>query len=224
MNCRMRSRAASRGMPYKAATISRYSNPVSDSNTAPDSGTKPTWRFTSKRRAADQCPQIVAVPLRRLDHAGQHFERGRLPGPVRPQKSDNLAGRDLERQLVDGDLLAEDFCQLLKLNHEGDRRRKRQTPRNGSRRILWRAEKFSKSKRFVPINAVPPWSSLMLILRAAGVKPAVFETATSHVRKTARVKPAARRRATGARLRGLSCQLARIWIRNLKRIQKGRAS
>ena len=58
----MRDERASRGIPYRAATISRYSSPVSDSKTAPDSGTKPTWRFTSKGSRRRSCPQIVAVP------------------------------------------------------------------------------------------------------------------------------------------------------------------
>src|SRR5439155_10487136 len=62
MNCWMRARAASCGIAYRAATISRYSNPVRDSNTAPDSGTKPTRRFTSSGSRRRSKPQIVAVP------------------------------------------------------------------------------------------------------------------------------------------------------------------
>ena len=85
MNCLMRARAASGGMPYSAATISRYSRPVSDSKTAPDSGTKPTWRLTSMVRSRSN-PQMVAVPLVGSSMPVSIFSVVDLPAPLGPRK------------------------------------------------------------------------------------------------------------------------------------------
>ena len=49
----------------------------------------------------------MAVPLRRLDHAGEHFQRRRFARAVGPEKADDLPGGDLKRKRVDGGLLAE---------------------------------------------------------------------------------------------------------------------
>src|ERR1017187_4668693 len=86
MNCRMRARAASGGMAYSAATISRYSRPVSDSKTAPDSGTKPTRRFTSIVSSSRLNPQIVAVPLVGASMPVSIFKVVDFPAPLGPRK------------------------------------------------------------------------------------------------------------------------------------------
>jgi hypothetical protein len=86
MNCRMRRRAASRGMAYKAATISRYSRPVRDSNTAPDSGTNPTRLLTAMGSLRRSTPQIVAVPLVGSNMPVSIFRVVDLPAPFGPRK------------------------------------------------------------------------------------------------------------------------------------------
>jgi hypothetical protein len=46
-----------------------------------------------------------SLTARRIEQTGEHLERGRLAGPVRPQKPDHLARRDVERDAVDCDHL-----------------------------------------------------------------------------------------------------------------------
>src|SRR5439155_26291011 len=51
-------------------------------------------------------PRDVAVhdrlAARRIEQTGQHLERRRLPRPVRPEETDDLAGRDVEGDAADG--------------------------------------------------------------------------------------------------------------------------
>ena len=42
----------------------------------------------------------------RLDESEEHTHRGRLAGPVRAEKAENVAARHLHRELIDG----EDFA------------------------------------------------------------------------------------------------------------------
>ena len=48
----------------------------------------------------------VRLPSARIEQAGEHLERGRLPGAVRAEEADDLARRNVERDLVDGTHLA----------------------------------------------------------------------------------------------------------------------
>jgi hypothetical protein len=52
--------------------------------------------------AADQGRALV-----RLEHAGDHFQRGGLASAVGPQKTHNHARRDFQREVIDGGLSAE---------------------------------------------------------------------------------------------------------------------
>ena len=54
----------------------------------------------------------------RLFGAGQHAEQRRLARAVRPDDADDRAGRELERQVVDQQALAEGLAQVRDLDHE----------------------------------------------------------------------------------------------------------
>ncbi len=49
----------------------------------------------------------------RCHHPEQHLNRGGFPCPVRAQQSKNFTRPDVERNVVDGDELAEPFHQML---------------------------------------------------------------------------------------------------------------
>src|SRR5262249_16349892 len=54
---------------------------------------------------------------RRLEHAGQHFQRGRLPRTIWSEEAHDLAFADVEREIVDGALCAEGFDEVLNRDH-----------------------------------------------------------------------------------------------------------
>ena len=71
--------------------MTRYSKPVSDSKTAPDSGTKPTRRFTSNVSRCKSSPQTVALggaglTLENLTTLYVGLARGGSVLPLRYQK------------------------------------------------------------------------------------------------------------------------------------------
>ena len=51
-------------------------------------------------------PRRLNVAGGRLDESEEHAHRGRLAGPVRAEKAENVAARHLHRELIDG----EDFA------------------------------------------------------------------------------------------------------------------
>ena len=52
----------------------------------------------------------------RRQQTAQDANGGRLPRPVGSQKTENLAARDVDRNIVDGDEIAEALDQVLDMN------------------------------------------------------------------------------------------------------------
>jgi hypothetical protein len=117
MNWRMRSTAASSGIAYSAATIVRYSRPVSDSKTAPDSGTKPTCRFTSIGSRARSNPAMVAAPLVGSTMPVSILSVVDLPAPFAAEEADDLAAGNVEAELIHGDLCAVSLHRRVHRDH-----------------------------------------------------------------------------------------------------------
>ena len=59
------------------------------------------------------------LPRRGVDEAGDGLEAGRLSRPVRPEERDDLAGPDLERDAVHGDLRAVGLSEAVEADHAG---------------------------------------------------------------------------------------------------------
>src|SRR5579864_1813646 len=67
-----------------------------------------------RRLAGDVLAEKGNPARRRSVDAGEHVEEGRLPGAVRPDQRDDLATRDDEVDVVDGDEAAELLAELLR--------------------------------------------------------------------------------------------------------------
>ena len=67
-------------------------------------------------RAARRIPTMLAVPLARREVAGQHPHDRRLAGAVRAEQRDDLAVRNVERDLVDGDERAVVLTELVRFD------------------------------------------------------------------------------------------------------------
>ena len=65
--------------------------------------TTPIRRASSVRCRLGSRPATLSVPAGRHQDAGEHLDRGRLPGAVGADVADHLAGLDGERQVVHGD-------------------------------------------------------------------------------------------------------------------------
>jgi hypothetical protein len=57
------------------------------------------------------------LPRRGVDEAGDGLQAGRLARPVRPEQRDDLAGSDLERDAVHGDLRAVGLSEAVESDH-----------------------------------------------------------------------------------------------------------
>ena len=96
-NSPMRSRISSRGSRYIRPMKVRYSRAVRLSNSARSSGMTPIRLFASSDSAGSSMffPSTRISPLRRRQETGQHFDRGRFAGAVRPQEAVKGAALDL---------------------------------------------------------------------------------------------------------------------------------
>ena len=56
-----------------------------------------------------QLAEDFAITRGRFDQPEEHLNRGRFPGPVRPQKTEYLPAVYREVQALDGDLLSKHF-------------------------------------------------------------------------------------------------------------------
>ena len=78
----------------------------------------------------------MILPFVRLLDAGQHLEQRRLAGAIGTDDADDAAGRQLEAQIVDEELVAEGLGQPLDLDHHLAETRPRRDRERGLAHVL----------------------------------------------------------------------------------------